>query len=437
MELLTPLAQTIESPLDSQTVEHGVAEAEGSSEPSEFDAVVADDEDPGEDSAALAENQPQPDPEGGVKVTENLPESNVIEEIMNRWSGVTGAFHGKVAEAPAEIQPHEYSPEIEVSAEAPVEDEENLPDNILGEDAGVTPDEGDVITEEIAVSDTPVEETEIKAETAIEVEELVRTASQEVDPKHPANPIADEADPADDGATLLNANTRTRTPKTEDATAFAKGAATNKLELNEALSDDLLPSAEQRVGAPKVQAPAAQLATLESALANNTKVADLSVQPRNLTEIGISNAANLATESRTATVAPPLGRQIADAVITATDKVVEVRLAPEELGRVRMVLTGHERSPHLTIWAERPETLEQMRRHSAGLMQELSDAGMTDATLDFRDGRHEQAATDSQQTTDDSDNLKANAPSTNSLTHRLAAANYMLSGSTRGIDIRV
>lgn len=83
-------------------------------------------------------------------------------------------------------------------------------------------------------------------------------------------------------------------------------------------------------------------------------------------------------------------RQIADAVIVTRDQMVEITLSPEELGRVRMVLTGQDRAPHLTIWVERPEVLDQMRRHADQLLQKFRDDGMSDATLSFRDGQQRQ-----------------------------------------------
>ncbi|WP_166461868.1 flagellar hook-length control protein FliK [Paracoccus alkanivorans] len=89
--------------------------------------------------------------------------------------------------------------------------------------------------------------------------------------------------------------------------------------------------------------------------------------------------------------AAPVLRQITDAVVTMRDEMVEIRLSPEELGRVRMVLTGHDRVPHLTIWAERPEVLEQMRRNADMLLQQFSKEGLSDAVLNFREGRRDQA----------------------------------------------
>lgn len=84
----------------------------------------------------------------------------------------------------------------------------------------------------------------------------------------------------------------------------------------------------------------------------------------------------------------PVARQIAEAVVTARDDVVEIALAPEELGRIRMVMSGPEHSPHVVVWVERPEVLDQMRRNAAFLQECLSDAGMAGASFEFQGDRH-------------------------------------------------
>lgn len=93
----------------------------------------------------------------------------------------------------------------------------------------------------------------------------------------------------------------------------------------------------------------------------------------------------------------PVARQIAEAVVTARDDLVEIALAPEELGKIRMVVTGPDHHPHVTVWVERPEVLDQLRRNAAVLQECLGDAGMPDASFDFQgdtpsDSRRGQAA---------------------------------------------
>lgn len=79
-----------------------------------------------------------------------------------------------------------------------------------------------------------------------------------------------------------------------------------------------------------------------------------------------------------------IARQIAETVVTAREDRIEIALAPEELGRIRMVMSGPEHNPHVVIWAERPEVLDQLRRNSAFLQECLGDAGMAEASFEFQ-----------------------------------------------------
>ncbi|VDS08341.1 Flagellar hook-length control protein FliK [Paracoccus haematequi] len=77
-------------------------------------------------------------------------------------------------------------------------------------------------------------------------------------------------------------------------------------------------------------------------------------------------------------------RQMAEAVVSAREDRIEIALAPEELGRIRMVMTGPDHSPHVLVWAERPEVLDQLRRNAAFLQECFGDAGMADASFEFQ-----------------------------------------------------
>lgn len=62
---------------------------------------------------------------------------------------------------------------------------------------------------------------------------------------------------------------------------------------------------------------------------------------------------------------------------------VEISLSPAELGRVRLSMAPGEAGLMVTIYAERPETLDLMRRHGDQLMQELRQAGFDRAEFTF------------------------------------------------------
>lgn len=90
------------------------------------------------------------------------------------------------------------------------------------------------------------------------------------------------------------------------------------------------------------------------------------------------------TSAARAETARAVASQMATVVSTrAQPGVIEVALNPEELGRVSIVLNGREDGLHMTISAERPETLEMMRRHISVLESEFQNFGLGDLSLDL------------------------------------------------------
>jgi len=78
-----------------------------------------------------------------------------------------------------------------------------------------------------------------------------------------------------------------------------------------------------------------------------------------------------------------LAAQLTEAFVSALpDGAVEITLRPEDLGRVRLVLSPDAAGLTVTLMAERPETLEQMRRAIDTLAADLRDLGY--AGLNFR-----------------------------------------------------
>ena len=74
-------------------------------------------------------------------------------------------------------------------------------------------------------------------------------------------------------------------------------------------------------------------------------------------------------------LAPPPSRQMADALVIHRGETTEILLSPEELGRVRMVMAGPDRT-QLVIWAERAETLDLLRRNADALSADLAEFGL-------------------------------------------------------------
>ncbi|WP_175483127.1 flagellar hook-length control protein FliK [Salinihabitans flavidus] len=111
-----------------------------------------------------------------------------------------------------------------------------------------------------------------------------------------------------------------------------------------------------------------------------------------------------ATQHGTSPMPPIADRAEATSVIRqvmahsprVSDGRIEITLSPEELGRVRMAISGIDGAMTVTIQADRSETLDLMRRHQDQLMQEFLDAGYGDVSFDFgqsadRQREHRQA----------------------------------------------
>ncbi|MEO0939524.1 MAG: flagellar hook-length control protein FliK [Pseudomonadota bacterium] len=90
--------------------------------------------------------------------------------------------------------------------------------------------------------------------------------------------------------------------------------------------------------------------------------------------------------TRTTDTAAHVVRQIADAMQGRTDRAIEVSLSPEELGRVRMTISTGEGVVTLGVVADRPETLDLLRRHIDLLSAAFEDMGFNEMTFSFAHG---------------------------------------------------
>ena len=105
---------------------------------------------------------------------------------------------------------------------------------------------------------------------------------------------------------------------------------------------------------------------------------------------------------------PALARQVADALLRSPDRPIELTLSPAELGRVRLSLKGVENSMMVTVLAERPETLELMRRNIEMLDQAMSDLGYENISFSFEQGgANADGSTNNDNETPDQNDVKA------------------------------
>lgn len=90
-----------------------------------------------------------------------------------------------------------------------------------------------------------------------------------------------------------------------------------------------------------------------------------------------------------AQLAQSVGHQIGLALSKMPDQPVEISLSPEELGRVRLTLHASDQGMSVAIQAERPETLDLMRRNIDSLARDMRDLGFNSLSFSFdqRPGR--------------------------------------------------
>lgn len=93
-----------------------------------------------------------------------------------------------------------------------------------------------------------------------------------------------------------------------------------------------------------------------------------------------------------ADVARSVATQMMAAVGQANDGTIDVRLSPEELGRVRLALVPAELGMTVTITAERPETLDLVRRHIDLFAQDLRQSGFQNLSFSFGQNSRDQQA---------------------------------------------
>ncbi|WP_372838804.1 flagellar hook-length control protein FliK [Phaeovulum sp.] len=164
-------------------------------------------------------------------------------------------------------------------------------------------------------------------------------------------------------------------------------------------------------------------------------------------EIGVQPALPGSSEKPAAgTFAPPLQsaetgaavvRQIIASVAQSTERVVEVSLAPEELGRLRMTLTTVEHGVSVAMQAERPETLDLIRRHIDQLARDFRDLGYSNISFSFGDRpqHHQQHAESPAPTAPQPQEPQAQAA--RSATSIGATHAQPLSSASGGLDLRL
>lgn len=87
-----------------------------------------------------------------------------------------------------------------------------------------------------------------------------------------------------------------------------------------------------------------------------------------------------------ADLAPHIARQLLEVIPQAGQRPVEIALSPAELGRVRMSVAAEDGKVAINILAERPDTLDLMRRHIDQLAQTFRGMGYDQVSFSFGQG---------------------------------------------------
>lgn len=129
-------------------------------------------------------------------------------------------------------------------------------------------------------------------------------------------------------------------------------------------------------------------------------VADLDLKKLGAEQLGVTDSVgSLATdglvsernppESLRARSSPPLSipvhAQISEAIRAAKGSAIEVNLAPEELGKLRISMSLTDLGMTVYVTAERQETLDLLKRNIDLLAQDLSENGFETLRFEFAD----------------------------------------------------
>lgn len=140
--------------------------------------------------------------------------------------------------------------------------------------------------------------------------------------------------------------------------------------------------------------------TIVPAPSEATGVQDSALPPADAISIALSEeaaAVSTATDAPTSpraehraalvfqTLPQGLGQRLAETIAQLPDRPVEVTLSPEELGRVRMSLSTHDGTLTMSVTADRPETLDLLRRNIDQLAQDFRELGFRDLSFSFGD----------------------------------------------------
>jgi flagellar hook-length control protein FliK len=131
-------------------------------------------------------------------------------------------------------------------------------------------------------------------------------------------------------------------------------------------------------------------------------------------------------------IPPALAPTIIEMTKSGNDGPLELALAPEELGRLTISIRHEGESVRVTMIAERPETLDLLRRHAGDLVADLRQAGFSGTSLSFGHSGQGQSARFAENPQADKDPTPSQPPPSET---KLPAPSRSSKGS--GMDLRL
>jgi flagellar hook-length control protein FliK len=198
-------------------------------------------------------------------------------------------------------------------------------------------------------------------------------------------------------------------PHVEHLPAPPKAAAAQSSEIEPRQASQLQPQAQMQaspqttsqIGATTAAAPMAKLQVDQRTEGRNhlSSGADFALSFR--TELAASPTVMTPVMARPE-LASHVAQQIADAMQSLPNRPVEITLNPEELGRLKLHLVSADGGLAVHVTAERPETMDLLRRHIGILDQEFLKLGFEDVAFSFAGGQtpQDQADASKDQTSD-------------------------------------
>ncbi|PYF11951.1 flagellar hook-length control protein FliK [Rhodobacter viridis] len=148
--------------------------------------------------------------------------------------------------------------------------------------------------------------------------------------------------------------------------------------------------------------------------------------------------AGAATGTHRAASPHAIAHQMSQALADAGNRTVELTLSPEELGKVRMTLHSSDGTITVAVQAERPETLDLMRRNIDSLARDFREMGYSNVGFEFGQQSDQRSSAQQQAETD---SILAQAAPEREPVARFETTSIALQSSPRsasgGLDLRI